>query len=418
MNKKDFINEFKKLKDIKADDSLKFKLYEKITKEIEENFVIKAETSRLINQRVDLNVEQISIFQKILLKQKTMIIPIILIMALMGGGAGATYASQSSLPGEILYPVKIVSEKMQTVLTINDIKQAELHLKFSSKRLEEIEKLADQQKADEQIIKSAVANYQNELTESGNALISSENENNQEKAAEIAKKIADSTLKNKLSLAKISGKIENRNALNALKNALEKADEHGDVAILVLLQNTSALGIATSTDSSTTSTTKLIYGYQIRVLNKIAEAKHKIAETEKFLTKKEKKGVDVAEAKIQVNNAKLLINEAESLLAQDKFIEAFLKAKEAHKTAQIAKKSLENKDDDDDEDKEDSKRAFMINYILNGASTSATSTVSSVKEIIELLKENERKENEFKKAKEIDNKNNKQGNRKESDDEE
>src|SRR3989344_9304006 len=114
MNKKDFINEFKKLKDIKAGDSLKFKLYEKIIKEIGENFVIKAETSRLINQRVDLNVEQISIFQKILLKQKTMIIPIILIMALMGGGAGATYASQSSLPGEILYPVKIASEKMQT----------------------------------------------------------------------------------------------------------------------------------------------------------------------------------------------------------------------------------------------------------------------------------------------------------------
>src|SRR3989344_3605876 len=120
MNKKDFINEFKKLKDIKAGDSLKFKLYEKITKEIGENFVIKAETSRLINQKVDLNVEQISIFQKILLKQKTMIIPIILIIALMGGG-GATYASQSSLPGEILYPIKIASEKVQTTLTINDI---------------------------------------------------------------------------------------------------------------------------------------------------------------------------------------------------------------------------------------------------------------------------------------------------------
>lgn len=354
MNKKNFINEFKKLKDIKADDSLKFKLYEKITKKIGKNFLIKSETDHLLNYKANLNIKQISTFQKILfihklLIKKNIFIPILLIIALMGSSAGATYASQSSLPGEILYPIKIALEKVQESLIINDAKKTDLYLKFSSKRLEEIEKLADEQMADEQIIKSVVINYQNELAKSNNILIL--NENNQEKTAEIAKKIADSTFKNKLTLTKISGKIKNRNALNAIKNALEKASEHNDIATLILLENaTSTVKVANSNIPINTLTDEAEnYGLQIRVLNKISEANHKIVEAEKYLAKKEAKGNNVSAAKEQINNAKVILGEAENLLIQKNFIEAFLKAKEAHKTAQIAKKSAENKNNEENE---------------------------------------------------------------------
>lgn len=410
MNKKDFINKFKQLKEIKADESFKFEFHQIISKEIGEDFVIKAEASRLLNKQSHLPVEQMPVLQKILLinkllKQKTMIIPIILIMALVGSGAGATYASQSSLPGEILYPVKIASEKVQTTLTLNDAKKAELYLKFSSKRLEEIEKLAEEQKADKTIIASAVANYQNELEKSGDTLTS--NENDKEKSSEIAKKIADTTLKNKLILATISKKIADKESLNKLKEALEKAIEHNDVATLVLLENATS----TAEIGANATTTEMSYGFQVRVINKIAEANHKISEAEKYIDKKEAKGNDITNAKEQINNAKTMISEAKNLLSQGNFVEAFLKAKEAHKTAQMAKKSAENKDNENGDEEEYNKNAFIINYILGNSSTTATSSIKNVKDIEDLLKEMKKDRSNNEKDNKIDKENSENDNK-------
>lgn len=51
---------------------------------------------------------------------------------------GAATISAGSLPGDVLYPVKLATEKVKFLLTFDSEKKAELRLTFSDKRLEEM----------------------------------------------------------------------------------------------------------------------------------------------------------------------------------------------------------------------------------------------------------------------------------------
>ncbi len=70
---------------------------------------------------------------------------ILAIIGLILGGSGATvFASQASLPGDFLYPVKTVTEDSQYQLTTNNQARFELMLEFSARRVEEIKQLIEQ----------------------------------------------------------------------------------------------------------------------------------------------------------------------------------------------------------------------------------------------------------------------------------
>ena len=70
----------------------------------------------------------------------------VLSFVLIFGTAGLSLAvissSQNSLPGDVLYPLKIVSEKAQTAF-VKQGKKAELEVKFVSNRIEELNKVLD-----------------------------------------------------------------------------------------------------------------------------------------------------------------------------------------------------------------------------------------------------------------------------------
>lgn len=70
----------------------------------------------------------------------------ILIMALVlsGGSIATVAAAKSSLPGDILYPVKIGLERAQINLAFSEQKQTELEMNFANSRLEEVNKIIAQ----------------------------------------------------------------------------------------------------------------------------------------------------------------------------------------------------------------------------------------------------------------------------------
>ncbi|MFC1913422.1 DUF5667 domain-containing protein [Chloroflexota bacterium] len=76
-------------------------------------------------------------------------------------GTGTAYASQDSLPGDTLYPVKLGTEQVQRVITFNDAAETELELKFANTRLEEMKDVADK-RPDK--IAVAVAGYERNLS--------------------------------------------------------------------------------------------------------------------------------------------------------------------------------------------------------------------------------------------------------------
>jgi len=87
-------------------------------------------------------------------------IVVAVILFISAAGTGTAYASQSSLPGDALYPVKLSTEQFQRVITLDDATEVELELKFADTRLEEIEAIADKRP---DRIAIAIAGYERNL---------------------------------------------------------------------------------------------------------------------------------------------------------------------------------------------------------------------------------------------------------------
>ena len=87
------------------------------------------------------------------------IIAIVLVLSAAGGGT--VYASQDSLPGDTLYQVKLGTEQVRMILPGGDIGKAELALRFTERRMEEMVALVEAGRA--QHMGLAVAKYDEAL---------------------------------------------------------------------------------------------------------------------------------------------------------------------------------------------------------------------------------------------------------------
>jgi hypothetical protein len=69
---------------------------------------------------------------------------VVLALVMMGGGTVA--ASTNSLPGELLYPVKTTTERVQAFFTFGKEAKANLYMRFAERRIVEIEALAERER--------------------------------------------------------------------------------------------------------------------------------------------------------------------------------------------------------------------------------------------------------------------------------
>jgi len=76
------------------------------------------------------------------------------ILALFVLSGGVVAASNNSMPGELLYPVKIATEQARLVLTLSEEGKTELHITFAERRIEEIVEMGKRGEA-EQVAKLA-----------------------------------------------------------------------------------------------------------------------------------------------------------------------------------------------------------------------------------------------------------------------
>ncbi|UCC60965.1 MAG: hypothetical protein JSV02_03865 [Dehalococcoidia bacterium] len=73
--------------------------------------------------------------------QRRWVVAVSLILVLLITGAGTVGASMNSLPGDLLYPVKTATERVQVFFTFQNEAKANLYTKFAERRVEEIEAL-------------------------------------------------------------------------------------------------------------------------------------------------------------------------------------------------------------------------------------------------------------------------------------
>ncbi|MBI4187857.1 MAG: hypothetical protein HY529_01485 [Chloroflexi bacterium] len=71
------------------------------------------------------------------------------VLVFLLAGSGTVAAASSSMPDQVLYPVKLATEKVRLALTPSSIGKAELYARLADKRVEEIARMADESKAEQ-----------------------------------------------------------------------------------------------------------------------------------------------------------------------------------------------------------------------------------------------------------------------------
>lgn len=264
-------------------------------------------------------------YRFVFLKPIPMVIPIVaLIMALTGGTA---FAAEGSLPGDVLYPVKIhVNERARVALAVSDEAEAVTQTALAAERLDE----------------AATLQARGTLT------------------TEVRDRLADR-------FARHEAKAEQRIATLEAKGNAKAAAAHEATLEEQLRIHAAILASFDATTVDASGATQLADVVQARVeamVTKRAErearverapatesqqaaegrkgaAEAKIAEVERFIARAEDRGRVEAEAitaaKVKLDAAKALVADGTAKAAAAAFGEAFVKFGEAHRTAQQAK---------------------------------------------------------------------------------
>ena len=186
------IKKIRKVKEKPVNSAFLAYLQSELKKYMAANPVIKTEAKRH-------NIsEGINLFNLFKIKYITALI-IVLAAILIGGGFA--YASQSSLPGETLYPVKIMSEEMRSALTLNPRAKAEYQTELARERVKEIKSILNQGGVEPKGLNVAITSLEKHMAAAAE-IIDKEKSNNKD-ISELAKTINDDFSDNKEELRNI-----------------------------------------------------------------------------------------------------------------------------------------------------------------------------------------------------------------------
>lgn len=180
------------------------------------------------------------------------------LLILVGGPWLLVKASETSLPGELLYSVKKVSENIQTSMASEETK-SNLQVGFADRRLQELNKMADNSsapvdtdEAEAEKVKQVVESFRNNLADAS-AYVGKASKDQAIVIARKTQKIKDELDKTKEGLA-----------LAELQTELAEAEEQIDAInyqILAALMDDEELSgpVSTSTDSTSTDEEIIIF---------------------------------------------------------------------------------------------------------------------------------------------------------------
>lgn len=277
----------------------------------------------------------------LLLTPNYMMASIIAAVLLVLGG-GASYAAENSLPGDLLYPVKVtVNENVRTALSLSETGKVKWEAKVAERRLEEAEQLAVQGKLSEDMV--------SELEEK----FDKQSEKVQKRLARLLKKGALSSE----ALIELNSNFQaSLEAHNSILLRLREQDGESEKArytnlLKLLADNVSSTARARlkiehdfDDDEFTSSTTSTVTVASTSLfvnaaMGKKTAAENKLREVKQFYQAKSTSLDAALKAKV---NAKLaeadkIMVEGDAKLAARKYGEAFAKYQEAARKAQEAK---------------------------------------------------------------------------------
>lgn len=251
--------------------------------------------------------------------------PIILVITLLVG-ATTSYAADESLPGDLLYPLKLhVNEGVRGALTLSAEGRAEWEARILERRLEEAEKLALKGEFNTETRENLESRLEDRVTKIQVRIEALEEDEDFESAADISSRFETSLRAHIRILEKLSS---------------NNPDSKTEVDLLLAkLKIKEELAATARKEKESKISSGRVLGVRAAAEGKLKASENKIAEVRKFLERtKESLGAEAtAEAEARLKLAEDTITQGRVKLDAELYGDAFVLFQKAHRIAQEAK---------------------------------------------------------------------------------
>lgn len=262
-------------------------------------------------------------------------------------------ASQETIPGDTLYPVKIVSEKVQRVLTTDESEKAKLEISFAGKRIDELEKIISQPVSETikvEQVETVLDKFEENITSAQETLdVLSVDSDAPEEAVSLAEVIDEKVSEYKETLDK-TAEAASPDVKEAVEDAAEVAEDHSDAALSVIVEKHDAGEVVKSQEEISEKVDEKIASLS----EEIDEVERQIdmllsATTTEDMFSEDESEIDLTTTtekllvtKEQIGLANKILDEAKELVEEEMLSEALAKVSESKVLIDAAKKRVEN----------------------------------------------------------------------------
>ena len=354
MNEKEFIQNLKKLKSIKPKESwlkssrafVLFSIEEEMRREREreeaENFIPAESISRL---RLFRGVLSFILPQKrtaLLLRPAGVFFSISAL--LLTSSIITVSAAQDTVPGDILYSVKIASEEVQKAFTTNEDDKARFEVALAGKRLEELEKILAAGTSDEEKNKQiviVVTKFEQNVSSAKAKLDTLAQGSSAQKAVAVAQVLDSKSKEYTNTLNKVAGSVPT-GVKSVIEDAAESAEKKGDSALTYIVEKHET-GEVVSPEGNITKEIVDRINFTNTLISSISGDINTLLNSQTAGVALDATSTSqLASASDQLKIAASALKESELYLGRGNFITSFEKAKEGKILATTAGKRVES----------------------------------------------------------------------------
>lgn len=320
------------------------------------------------------------------------------------GYSAVNLAAMASLPGESLYPIKILTEKVQLATTVSEENKVKLKMDFVSRRGEELKqvaKLPDNDVAKAVKVASAVKNITNEVKKINESMDKIASSKSASSVIETAKSVDEKTLKVEKDIieAHTSLSLEvKKEVAKDVKEAISETGEVGSKALTLIVDKSNETEVkdtptAVSDKELTSRVSERIKNSEDAVeiltgeVQRVASSSSVVISDSSTVVSSGKGDESTSTIKEIVTDvlskpveAKTIITEAKDLLDQKEFNSALEKIAQS---AVIVAEAIEKTAIIDDNIKTASTETSTESVVSSSSSTITSTTVSSTKTEVE-----------------------------------
>ena len=151
-------------------------------------------------------------------------VPVLVLIIVVGGG-GISYAAEGTLPGDLLYPVKItVNESVRGALAFSAASKAEWHATAAERRMVEVETLADRGALTPEVRSELEANFEDHAQEI-EGIVDEAEVKDPVRAADIRTRFTSSLAAHANVIARLGDGSEDSETRRESKNFAERVNE-------------------------------------------------------------------------------------------------------------------------------------------------------------------------------------------------